>query len=295
MSEQMQHDAPYALNMREVYKDSIRELVNPAPSIKLTDWDIFTKATGGFRGKEFSIFTGSTGSGKTTFLANISAQLVKQNVKHFVMSVETGQTDYMTRVLSVLEGRDSNEGEVLSKAEAEAIHRRHGHLVAQGSIEFSLYDNRVSVEQLIADIRYHREKLGCRIAFVDNINFFLDVTTAANAVIEMDRVIHDLIIFCKQCDVHVVMVMHPKKPDNAVKFGTRILDENQIKGSSTAVQEAHNVFFWNRPAQEEIESGERSKFDRELTIGKMRRRGRFVGDTIIFGVEGTRYVERGLK
>jgi len=261
------------------------------PAIQIPEWEIFNRATGGFRGKEFSILCGSTGSGKTTLLSNLSAQLVKQNVKHFVLSVETGHTDYMTRVLSVLEGRDLNEGEVLSKAEAEAIHRRHGHLISQGAIEFSLYDNRVSVEQLIADIRYHREKLGCRIAFVDNINFFMEVTTAANAVVEMDRVIHELIVFCKQCDVHVVMVMHPKKTDK----GSRVSNEFDVKGSSTSVQESHNVFYFNRPDQEKIDSGERNKFDRELTIGKMRRRGRFVGDTIIFGTNGTQYFEKGLS
>ena len=284
-------ERPYALNMREVYKDAIKALVNPLPAIQIPEWEIFNRATGGFRGKEFSILCGSTGSGKTTLLSNLSAQLVKQNVKHFVLSVETGHTDYMTRVLSVLEGRDLNEGEVLSKADAEAIHRRHGQLISQGAIEFSLYDNRVSVEQLIADIRYHREKLGCRIAFVDNINFFMEVTTAANAVVEMDRVIHELIIFCKQCDVHVVMVMHPKKTDK----GSRVSNEFDVKGSSTSVQESHNVFYFNRPDQEKIDSGDRNKFDRELTIGKMRRRGRFVGDTIIFGTNGTQYFEKGLS
>ena len=64
---------PSALNMQEVYVQAVDELSRPYPSIKLTDWPKWSHVTGGFRMKEFTIFCGPTGSGKTTFLANISA------------------------------------------------------------------------------------------------------------------------------------------------------------------------------------------------------------------------------
>lgn len=281
------HD-PKFMNMRQVYLDAIRELKTPYPAIGLPDWSYFTKITGGLRAREFSILCGSTGSGKTTFLANVSAQLLKQGTKHFVMSVETGHTDFMKRVMSVLHGRDINTGEAVSVDEIARIHMASARYLEADTIEFSIYDNRVPVEQLLHDLRAMHDLRGCKVAMIDNLNFFLEVTRASDTIVEMDRVIHELIIFCKQTDMHVIMVMHPRKTD-----GGRIESEFDIKGSSTAVQEAHNVFLFNRPRPEDIESGKRDRTDREVKFAKMRRRGPFVGCELIFDGRNTVYSERG--
>lgn len=281
---------PHALNMRQVFRQAIHELGVPPPAVKLNDWPLWNSMTGGLRSKEFTIFCGPTGAGKTTFLANISAQLLKQRVKHFVMSVETGHTDFMKRILSVLEGRDVNTGDALHASEIARISANHSEHIESGVIEFSLYDNRVPVEQLMADIRHMVEIQGCKIAMIDNLNFFMEVTRAADTLIEMDRVIHELIIFCKQVDVHIIMVMHPRKTQNG-----RIESEQEIKGSSTAVQEAHNVFLFNRPKREDIDDGVRTPFQRELLLNKMRRRGQHVGRAIVFDSFSTRYVEKGME
>jgi twinkle protein len=283
----VQISAPKALNMREVYQTALLELGKPHPSIMLYDWPTWNAMTGGFRTREFTILCGSTGAGKTTFLANLSAQLLRQRVKHFVMSVETGHTDFMKRVMSVLAGRDLNTGEPISAEVLARVHAENAEYLESDTIEFSLYDNRVPVEQLMHDIAFMVDK-GCKIAMLDNLNFFMEVTRSADQIIEMDRVIHELIIFCKQVDVHVVMVMHPKKTMN-----TRVESEFDIKGSSTAVQEAHNIFLFNRPKPEDVKSGTRDQFQRELTLAKMRRRGKYVGKTIVFDSLDTRYMEKG--
>ena len=281
-----------AKNMRGVYLDALEELATPYPSIKLDEWPIFSELTGGFREREFSILCGSTGAGKTTLLANMSAQLLVQGVKHFVMSVETGHTDFMKRVISVLSGTDLNTGDPVDPDQLARIHERHSVHLESDTIEFSLYEDRIPVEQLKADILWMVEKRGCKIVFIDNLNFFMEVTRAADAVLEMDRVVHELVIFCKQVPVHIVMVMHPRKTDISSKNGTRILDENMIRGSALANQEAHNIFLFNRPDVDLVESGERTRFNRELTIAKMRRRGVNSGRTIVFDSTGSRYVER---
>jgi twinkle protein len=279
---------PHALNMREVYLEAQRELAKPYPSVKLNDWPHWNEFTGGFRPREFTVFCGPTGAGKTTFLANLSAQLLKQGDRHFVMSVETGHTDFMKRIISVLHGDDVNTGDAVPANVLAQIHARNARYLERDTIEFSLYDNRVSVEQLMSDVRFMVEAKGCKIAMIDNLNFFLEVRRASDQIVEMDRVVHELIIFCKQVDVHLIMVMHPKKTE-----GGRVEGEFDIKGSSTAVQEAHNVFLFNRPKVEDVESGLRSKYDRELKLTKMRRRGHHVGSTLVFKSVGTRYEEQG--
>ena len=272
------------LTQGEVYLLATAELVKVHPSVRMEAWPTWNQMTGGFRAREFSILCGSTGSGKTTFLANMSAQLLKQGVKHFVMSVETGHADFMKRVMSVLAGRDLNTGESINPDHLARLHTEHIDALESECIQFSIYENRVSVEQLMADLRYMVEIRGCKIAFIDNLNFFMEVTSAANQIIEMDRVIHELIIFCKQVDVHLVMVMHPKKTEY-----TRVESEFDVKGSSTAVQEAHNVFLFNRPKPDT--DGPLS--NRELKVAKMRRRGAFVGRTIKFECRGVTYSDKG--
>lgn len=279
---------------KDLFIPAIEEVLSPIESAK-TSFKLFNKYTGGFRPREFSIFCGSSGSGKTTMMANLSASLLEQGIQHFVASVETGHHDFVRRVCSAMSGIDINTGEVISTHIAEKIVDDYNEIIKQNKLNISLYEDRFSVESLIEELKYQHDTYGCKVAIIDNLNFFLEVTAANMAIIEMDRVIHNLIIFCKTIDMHIIMVMHPKKS----QYGTKVQTEYDIKGSSTAVQEAHNIFIWNRLTDEDVEDYRTpipnvSYEDRELRIVKMRRRGMAVGSRIIFGhTNGVKYHEKG--
>lgn len=271
----------------DLMHDMAKEMLTPVPAIPLLDYPHLTRVIGGFRPREFSILAGSTGTGKTTLVANWSKSLLKQGVPHFVASVETGHTDFMRRTMSAMVGEDCNTGEPIPLYKVKKM--VEDHKSKYENLHLSLYDNRFSVEELMNDIAWHVEKHQCKVAFIDNLNFFLEVTRAADQIVEMDRVIHELIIFCKQVDVHVVMVMHPKKTDNG-----RVESEFDIKGSSTAVQEAHNVFLFNRAGADMIDQGLATKSDREIKIAKMRRKGKAHGQRLILkSTDGVSYFEGG--
>lgn len=281
------HD-PKELPFREAYLQAVDEMARPYPSIILPWWKTFNQLTGGFRTREFSILCGPTGCGKTAWLATLSAQLLIAGVKHFVMSVETGHTDFVKRVMSTLSGDDLNTGDPVPIERIAKITAEFQRYISDDLLRLSIYDNRVHRSQLCHDLT-EMAKRGCRIAMIDNMNFFMEVTRAADAIIEMDRVIHDLIVLCKQIDMHVIMVMHPRKTE-----GGRVESEFDIKGSSTAVQEAHNVFLFNRPRVTDVQAGERTKGQRELKLAKMRRRGRHAGRSIVYDFTGfARYDENG--
>lgn len=287
MNDQQQLLAPPNIqNMREVYQVALQEMAKPYPSIKLPRWTGFNRLTGGLRMREFSILCGPTGAGKTTLLANISEQLAVAGVKHLVMSIETGASDYMKRVLSVRERRDLNTGDPIPASELVEITSRNLEFISSGVIEFSLYETRLSVEQLMHEIEYAVHVLNCRVVFIDNLNFLLRVTKAQDQIMEMDNVVHTLIEFVKKLDVHIWMVMHPRKTEDG-----RVVSEYDIKGSSTSVQEAQNVFLFNKPTSEEIGKKTRNNWDRDLMIAKMRRRGSHVGKTLMFRNVGTCYEE----
>lgn len=267
---------PQAKWTGDIYAEAAERLLCPTPSVKVPGFDFFNRITGGFRPREFSILCGSTGSGKTQLLAAWSAAMVKQRIKHFVASVETGPHDFVMRMMSSLVGKDFNSGDGIPLADFERFEREYGELIREHVCRLALHENRIKVEHLLAEIEREVVDNGVQVVFLDNMNFFMEVTRSSDSLIEMDRVIHEFIIFCKQVDVHVVMVMHPKKT-----VDSRIESEFDIKGSSTAVQEAHNVFLWNRPNKKDLETNFRHPSDRELKIAKMRRRGKYVGKTIL--------------
>lgn len=266
-------------------------LANPPPSIRITDLPTLSDTTKGFRSNEFSILCGATGVGKTTFIANLSASLITQGIPHYVASVETGSLDFVRRVISVFANEDLNDGEAIPKSKLYSIHKRFNTELTSKYLNLALYENRTTVEKLMADMAEAHVKYGAKVAIIDNLNFFMEVTSAANSIVEMDRVVHELIIFCKQIDMHVIMIMHPKKTESL-----RVESEFDIKGSSLAVQEAHNVFLLNRPSEEDLKNGTLTKFDRELKVAKMRRNGRAVGRRIFFRTSnGVKYTEKGYE
>lgn len=283
--------APNFLPLQDLLGDAYQNLANPSPAVFFEDFPMLMKVTGGFRPREFSILCGSTGVGKTTFIAGLSASMIKQSIPHYVASVETGSEDYVRRILSAFADRDLNTGEPISKDYLFSLHKRHRTTLTTSSLQLALYENRTTVEELMSDIAEAHFSHGSKIAIIDNLNFFLEITRAQDSIIEMDRVIHELIIFCKQIDVHVIMIMHPRK--NTDPRDTRVESEFEIRGSSLAVQEAHNVFLLNRPRQEDVEAGTHTVYDRELKIAKMRRMGRAVGKKIFFRSEnGVKYLEK---
>src|SRR5690606_5739665 len=157
---------PFSLNMSKVFEQACIELLTPYPSIKLPEWNVFNQITGGLRTREFTILCGSTGSGKTTWLSNLSAQLLKAKTKHFVMSVETGHTDFMKRIMSVLSGRDLNTGDPVSPEILKRVNDNYSRLLLSECIEFSLYDNRVKLGQLVHDLEYMHSIKGCKVAMI---------------------------------------------------------------------------------------------------------------------------------
>lgn len=273
--------------IRELMPALADYLCNPPPSIKLPSWDAFNQCVGGFRANEFSILCGSTGSGKTSLLANWSTELLKTKTKHFVMSVETGPMDYLARVASVFANEDLNTGDPIDPKTITRLAAQNMNELFSDYIEFTPYDNRIPLQQLIDDLSWAVSQ-ECKIAFIDNLNFFMEITTDQNQIYEMDKVTHELIMFCKRNPIHIVLVMHPKKT-----FSTRVLSEFDIKGSSTAVQEANNIFLFNRPDPDAVSSGEQVSTDRELLIAKLRRRGKYTGKTILIDGNKPKYEEAG--
>lgn len=268
----------------EVFNEAMIEIMNPKMGIILPEWSKFTEYTGGLRMHEFTIFCGATGSGKTQWLASLVTQLVIGGVNCFVAPVETGDIDFATRMLSVVNGIDLNTGEKFAHKDFSDGMSKNMDAFTK-NVFFSTHDNRVDVSEMIETLKYMVEINNVKVAVLDNLNFFLKPSRANEAVLVADEAIHEFVMLAKKLAIHIVLVMHPKKTD-----GGKITSEFDIKGSSTAVQEASNVLLMNRPSDEEIEQGI-NPLSREFVFRKIRKRGFNVGRKFYLEYRGGGYYE----
>lgn len=271
------HPAPQFVSLDKTFEDAMDELTKPIEAIKIHGWNNFNSAVGGLRAKEFSIFCGPTGAGKTQWLADLSGRLMLGGVKHFVASVETGHTDFIKRVFSSLDRQDYNSGDIYHADRITNLKKDYAPLIKSKLIELTSYSTKISPRQMLCDLIYASTEKKCKVAILDNLNFFLPFVDASSENTNMDKVVHDFVVLCKNLPMHVIMVCHPKKTDNG-----RVNSEFDIKGSSSAVQEAHNVFLLNKMSKEDVENGFSAKDNREITFAKIRRRGRNVGRRIVY-------------
>lgn len=241
---------------------------------------------GGMRPHELTLLCAPTGAGKTSFLASIAAQLIMGGVDHFVAPVETGAMDFTVRTVSALLGQEFNQADPIPKDIVQTALVKLNQFKSLGRGHIANYENRVDIDDMIAMLMYQHKINKVKVAILDNLNFFLKVTSAQMEKAEMDRAVHEFVMAAKKLPIHIILVVHPRKTD-----GGRVESEFDIKGSSTAVQEASNVVLFNRPKKEDIQEDHRAPNERELVFKKLRRRGSFVDRPIWFEYESGRYRE----
>lgn len=267
----------------KVFEQAMLEIANPARGIMVTGWGKFNDLLGGFRPHEFTIFCAATGSGKTQWLATVVAKVITHGEIAFVASVETGHTDFAKRIMSVLAGKDLNTGAAVKTQDYSPAVSEHFEALDKNVI-FSTHENRVDVMEMVATLRYMCEVEKVTIAVLDNLNFFLKPTGANNVIMEYDEAVHSFVMLAKEIPMHIILVMHPKKSDG------KLTSEFDIKGSSTAVQEASNVILMNRLDEDEVPRLG-NMFTREFVFKKIRKRGHNINRKFYMKYVGSAYVE----
>lgn len=270
----------------DVWVDTAKTLFDPPRGLKLPWWPKFTSLLGGLRPHELTLICAPTGAGKTQLLANIAVQLSFQRVPLFVAPVETGDTDFVTRMLSAAELYDLNTGEPQREGLLLTLGQKYRETIFGQKTFIATYDNRVAIEDMVNLLLYMHQTYGVQVAVLDNLNFFLKVVSAQMERAEMDSAVHELVMLVKKLPMHVMLVVHPKKTE-----GGRVESEFDIKGSSTAVQESANVLLFNRPSKDHMESDRALITDRELVFRKIRRRGVGVGVPVWLSFREGRYEE----
>ena len=267
--------------MVDAFRQTKMGLKSEVESVPFGSWDFINKHFGGLRMREFSIICGPTGVGKTTMLANIAVQLQMQLTPIFVASVENGTYSFIEKMISIYTGKDLSQSRPMTDEQVLELEKTCGKWFKTKQSLFANYDSRVPHMRLLCDLLHAHENYGTKVAILDNLNFFMEVTDSKNQLSQMDKTVHDFVVFSKKVPMHIFLVMHPKKTDNG-----RVESEFDIKGSSTSVQEASNVFLFNRLKNEsDAPMGSEHLYCRELKIAKARQRGKSVNMRFVFSVD----------
>lgn len=263
----------------EAFQRSMARATTGFSGYALPGFDRLSKATGGLRKNGFSVICGPTGCGKTTLLANMWVQFTSAGLAVFTAPVENGKEDFIDMAASIVSRKSRLD---LTRHDWEEIKLKYmPTFFADRRNVFSNHESRVSHLDLLTDIYHAHMTKGTQIALCDNWQFMLDVKRGGDLNFESDKALHECVVFTKHVPVHIFMVMHPKKTE-----GGRVESEFDIKGSSTAVQEAHNIWLFNRLKDEkDAPPLSVADFCREIKVAKARYNGRSVGSKIVYTLD----------
>ncbi|XP_053245360.1 twinkle mtDNA helicase isoform X1 [Podarcis raffonei] len=253
------------ISFRQLREEVLGELANveQVAGVKWARFPELNKLLKGHRKGELTVFTGPTGSGKTTFISEYALDLCTQGVNTLWGSFEINNVRLAKIMLTQfamgrLEEQLEKYDEWADKFEDLPLYFMtfHGHQNIKTVIDTMLH------AVYMYDISH---------VIIDNLQFMM-----GQEQLNVDRLaVQDYIVgafrkFATENSCHVTVVIHPRKEDEE-----RELQTASIFGSAKASQEADNVLILQ---------------DRKLVTGPGKRylqvsKNRFDGDVGVFPLE----------
>jgi twinkle protein len=249
------------LTFGDLRNDVLHELLqpdlytgSPVPSLPQ-----FTKLIKGFRRGELTVLTGSTGSGKTTFLGQISLDLAEQGINTLWGSFEIKNTRLLHKLLKQFaraplpDHRLENAAELLS-----SIADRFQTL----PLHFLKFHGGSDVDEVLDAMEYAVYVEDVEHIILDNMQFMISRKNQNKSWDKFD--IQDMAIekfrkFATEHNVHLSLVVHPRKEDESSK-----LNMSSFYGSAKATQEADTVLILQHDGRRKYIDVKKNRFDGTL-------------------------------
>ena len=228
----------------------------------------FNKYVKGFRRGEFSIFTGHTGSGKTTFLTQYALEFVGKGIPTLFCSFEMKNEVIMTSMLKQFAGEALEESPEKFDYWAEKFQNQ--------PMFFQRFFGSTNIDKLVDVVKYTIERLDVAHIILDNLQFLMGTQARGYDKFEMqDEMIAKLRKLATEQNVHISLVIHPRK-----SVENEDLSIASIFGTAKSTQEADNVFILQNRDKFKIMDIKKNRFDGE--IGRI---------PLIFNKTNKRFVE----
>lgn len=219
------------LDFGELRDAVYREMANPdqVAGIQSLSFPTLNRLIKGHRKGELTIFSGPTGIGKTTVLSQISLDYVIQGVATLWGSFELNNVRLAKKLLTqyAQKNLEDNIGEFQLYADRFAALPLH----------FMRFHGSTELEHVLDAMEYAVYVHDVEHIIIDNLQFMTPTQGKGYERFEMlDQAISRLRKFATSHNVHVSLIIHPRKEDEGHALST-----SSVFGSAKATQEADNV------------------------------------------------------
>eukprot|EP00371_Babesia_bovis_P001863 XP_001610510.1 DNA polymerase I [Babesia bovis T2Bo] len=222
------------LNFNDIRQNVFEELSNPGATSGIASITMpgLSQLLKGHRRGELSVWTGATGSGKTTILSQLSLDYCMQGVSTLWGSFEINNVRLAKTMLRQFSGRNLESSLEDFNYYADKF--------AELPLRFMKFHGSTSIDQVIDAMDYAVYVHDVRHIIIDNLQFMLSgQNTRAGEVWEIqNKAIEKFRRFATQKNVHVSLVVHPRKEADGTALGL-----SSVFGSVKSTQEADNVLI----------------------------------------------------
>lgn len=219
---------------RELKSEVLSELQNidKVNGVKWKRFPMLNKLLKGHRKGELTILTGPTGSGKTTFVSEYSLDLALQGVSTLWGSFEIRNSRLASTLLRQYVGYS------LEKKLNEFDHWADA--FEKLPLYFMTFHGQQTIKVVMEAIDHAQYTLDVNHVIIDNLQFMMGVSTTFknDKFWEQDEIIASFRSFATKRNVHVTLVMHPRKEKTEDDLTT-----SSVFGGAKATQEADNVLI----------------------------------------------------
>ncbi|KAL3858084.1 hypothetical protein ACJMK2_012698 [Sinanodonta woodiana] len=201
-----------------------------AAGVKWKNYPTLNKLLKGHRRGELTVFTGPTGSGKTTFISDYSLDLCMQGVNTLWGSFEIKNSRLNKIMLQQFAKKD------LTKHMDEFEY--YADKFVELPIYFMTFFGQENHDTVLETMKHAVYAYDIAHVIVDNLQFMMGLDRKADRFHQQDLTIAAFRRFATSMNCHVTLVIHPRKEEDNEE-----LTQASIFGSAKATQEADNVLI----------------------------------------------------